>query len=76
MSKEMSPFVQVETAKLREKLNRLYGASRNTGTRGALRHFQDLWDLKELAMIERQSLVTVPQSWMDEVEKHEQVRLQ
>ncbi len=76
MHKEQSPFVEVETSKLREKLNRLYGAARNSGNRGGMRHFQDLWDLKELAMIERRSLVTVPQSWMEEVEKAETIRYQ
>ena len=76
MSKEMSPFLQVETAKLREKLNRIYGDSRSSGNRSTMMHFQNLWDLKELAMMERSQVVIVPQSWMDEVDKHEQIRLQ
>ncbi len=61
-------FVSIETAALKEKLNRLYVSMRQGRTQLQPRHFQDLWDLKELAMMESSTAVLVPASWLEEVE--------
>jgi hypothetical protein len=68
MNSDNSPFVQVETDSLRQKLNRFYGDRTAKGASN-LRHFQDLWDLKEMAMMERRNIMLVPQAWLEEVDK-------
>lgn len=57
-------FVQVKTDVLREKLNKFYG-----GANKQPRHFQDLWDLKEMAMMEQRKDLMVPSTWLDEVDQ-------
>lgn len=75
MNSEKNPFVQVETDSLRQKLNRFYGQRTAKGASN-LRHFQDLWDLKEMAMMERRNVMLVPQAWLEEVDNFDAGRNQ
>ena len=62
--------VVINTGNLREKLNSVYQAIKSGNHRsGTPRHFYDLWDLKELAMLEGHDTVTIPRGWLEEIEK-------
>jgi hypothetical protein len=56
-------------------LNRFYG-QRTAKSASNLRHFQDLWDLKEMAMMERRNVMLVPQAWLEEVDNFDAGRKQ
>lgn len=62
-------MVQVSTAELRIRLNRLYNRMRSASGQGDLGRFDYLWDLKELALMEGRPTVDVPETWLDEMEK-------
>lgn len=59
----------MDTPELRERLNRLYLLVRNVSTPERRRHFELLWDLKELALMERRLSVEVPESWLEDLEQ-------
>ena len=63
-------LVNVQTAELKEKLNRLYARMREATlpSRPDPEHFDTLWDLKELALLERRQSVDVPENWLAETE--------
>lgn len=64
-----SSDVSIETYVLKSRLNDAYVAMRSRGqTMSTVSHFQDLWDLKEQALIERKKTVTVPSGWLYQVE--------
>ena len=69
-------LVSVETTELKDRLNRLYSRMRSsTSTRRAeLGHFDSLWDLKELALLEHRQTVEVPETWLAETEEHDKLR--
>lgn len=61
--------VSIETYVLRSRLNEAYTALRERGeSMGSVNHFQDLWDLKERALLEHRESVTVPAGWLYQVE--------
>lgn len=63
-------LVTVSTSTLKERLNRLYDTRK--GQAKTISHsglFEYLWDLKELALMERKSSVEVPSTWLDELEE-------
>jgi hypothetical protein len=59
-------LVAVETAQLKERLNRLHKARTNKAAQTAA--LTDLWDLKELALLEGKPSVEVPRRWLDELD--------
>lgn len=60
-------LVSVNTAELKARLNRLYSVGKR-GRRTELGHFDYLWDLKELALMEGRQSVDVPETWLDEID--------
>lgn len=61
--------VSIETYALRSRLNDAYAALRKRGeSMACVSHFQDLWDLKERALLEHRDSVTVPSGWLYQVE--------
>lgn len=64
-------FIQIETKHLQEKLNQFYYNAGGVRSQAKPQCFHDLWDLKELAMLERRSTVEVPERWLQEVTKYE-----
>jgi hypothetical protein len=63
-------LVRVNTADLKERLNRFYKGMRSaTGKRLDTGRFDYLWDLKELALLEGRQSVDIPESWLEEIEK-------
>jgi hypothetical protein len=66
----------ISTSLLKDKLNLLY--SLPEFKRNAFRHeahFDTLWDLKEMALLEGRSAIEVPEDWMhvlDELEQEQQ----
>ncbi len=62
-------LVKVDLATLQNNLNKLF-ASKNR--RQLSRIYQDdfdyLWDLKELALLEKKQLVEVPGTWLSEMD--------
>lgn len=63
-------LVTVSTSTLKDRLNRLYDTRK--GQVKTISHsglFEYLWDLKELALMERKSSVEVPSTWLDELEE-------
>ncbi len=63
-------LVTVSTSTLKDRLNRLYDTRK--GQAKTISHsglFEYLWDLKELALMERKSSVEVPSTWLDELEE-------
>jgi hypothetical protein len=59
-------LVEVETTQLKERLNRLYKARMKKAAQTPA--LADLWDLKELALLEGKPSVEVPRRWLDELE--------
>ncbi len=63
-------LVKVNTADLKERLNRFYRGMRSaSGNRLDSGRFDYLWDLKELALMEGRQSIDVPESWLEEIEK-------
>ncbi len=63
-------LVTVSTSTLKDRLNRLYDTRKGhpkTISQSGL--FEYLWDLKELALMERKSSVEVPSTWLEELEE-------
>lgn len=79
-SAENKNLVRVQTSELKDKLNSLYGrmriaANSNSPTRAELGHFDSLWDLKELALLEHRQSVDVPETWLSETEQLDKQRV-
>lgn len=66
-----SKIVQIETKHLQAKLNQFYYGAGGVRSQARPQCFHDLWDLKELAMLEKRSTIDVPQGWLEEVAKFE-----
>ena len=63
-------LISVTTATLREKLNRIYDARRTSpSTLASSGLFDYLWEMKELALLERRQSVQVPTNWLEELEQ-------
>lgn len=65
--KNKENLVTVRTEQLKDRLNRVYSAVR--GKSGQINRFDYLWDLKELAVLEKRGSVQIPDTWLDELEK-------
>lgn len=63
----MTNSKMLNTDQLRERLNRIYSAMKSQGRQPA--RFYDLWDLKELALMNHQETVVVPSGWLEEIER-------
>lgn len=68
-----SSSITVSTNRLREKLNHAYQVIRSSQAQP--RHFDELWDLKELALMTAQESIVVPQSWMEDIERHCEIKM-
>jgi hypothetical protein len=65
--------VSIETGELKKRLTDAYANMRLRGQSPmSVKHFEDLWDIKEKALLERQSSVVVPSGWLTKID--EQVR--
>lgn len=63
-------LMTVKTEILRDKLNKLYDVLRvRPQAQTYWGRFSYLWDLKELALLERRESVQVPTQWLDEFEQ-------
>jgi hypothetical protein len=63
-------LMTVKTELLRDKLNKLYDVLRvRPQAQTYWGRFSYLWDLKELALLERRDSVQVPTQWLDEFEQ-------
>lgn len=72
MEKEIPPIVVVATSELRERLNHYYSLAKDSRQREfKADHFYDLWDLKELALLQEKDTVCVPAPWFDEIKSDE-----
>ena len=58
--------VTVTTNQLKDHLNKAYDVRRKKIAQ--LNSFENLWDLKEKALLEGKPSVDVPRTWMDELE--------
>jgi hypothetical protein len=69
-------LVSVQTTELKDRLNRIYSRTHSsTSTRGAeLGHFDSLWDLKELALLEHRQTLEVPETWLAEAVEQDHVK--
>lgn len=62
--------VSIETEVLRNQLNQAHAKLRSRGgSATAIKNFQDLWDINEKALLERESRVTVPTRWLAQIEE-------
>lgn len=59
----------MSTPQLRQRLNRLFTNNRIKGSEQRRRQFDLLWDVKELALMERRQSVEIPTGWLDELEQ-------
>jgi hypothetical protein len=63
-------LVTVSTETLKQRLNQMYDAMRASSRLGASSGlFEYLWDLKEVALLEKRGDVQVPNTWLEELEK-------
>ena len=71
MSNEKDRTVRIATSQLKQKLNAMYVRKHvKHGTlEPAFEKFNDLWDLKELALLERRESVDVPESWVAQMDE-------
>lgn len=58
----------IQTLQLHQRLNSLYQQLRYASSVQRRLQFDVLWDLKELALLERRQLVDIPSTWLDELE--------
>lgn len=61
--------VSLKTSDLRDRLNKIYVQMRSGKCQPDSKHFDYLWDLKELALMHGNNTVDVPASWLDELEE-------
>ncbi len=62
--------VSIETGVLKNRLTEVYENLRLRGKSAmAVKHFEDLWDIKEKALLERQQSVVVPSGWLSQIER-------
>lgn len=67
---QTSPEITVETCILKNRLTEAYTTLRAHGqSMSCVRHFQNLWDLKEQALVEQRDHVQVPSVWLRQVEQ-------
>jgi hypothetical protein len=59
-------LVTIATSALKERLNKIYNADRKKTAQ--LNSFEDLWDMKEMALLEGKASLQVPRVWLDELE--------
>jgi hypothetical protein len=64
MTQALSFKTIISCKDLKEKLSAAYPASRTR----SIPNFLDLWDLKELALMERQDKIEVPKSWLNSLD--------
>jgi hypothetical protein len=72
MSNEKDKTVRIATSQLKQKLNAMYvrkHVKKNGTLEPAFEKFNDLWDLKELALLERRESVDVPESWVAQMDE-------
>jgi hypothetical protein len=58
-------LIIVETAALKERLNKVYKARSG---KSEPKSFDHLWDLKELALLEGKDSIEVPKPWLEELD--------
>jgi len=59
-------LVTITTSSLKEQLNRLYETSHGKAAR--LDAFDQLWDLKEKALLEGKPSIDVPRNWLEQLD--------
>lgn len=59
----------METPQLHQRLNRIYRTMRDSSSLEQRKLFAILWDLKELALLERRQSVEVPGAWLEQLEQ-------
>ena len=65
-----SNLVSIPTDHLRDRLNRIFVAVRgNPRSHSHWGRFDYLWDLKEVAVLEKRNSVQIPDTWLDELER-------
>ena len=68
-----SQLVAVDVSILKTSLNKVYadlhGRGQGAGLKASVKDevFQYLWDLKEMALLEKRSVVELPQEWLDQL---------
>ncbi|HEY9773424.1 MAG TPA: hypothetical protein V6C81_06405 [Planktothrix sp.] len=58
-------LIVVQTSTLKERLNTVY---KTRGGKGEPKSFANLWDLKELALLEGKDSIEVPKPWLEELD--------
>lgn len=62
--------VSIETGVLKNRLTAAYENLRMNGqSMTAVRNFEDLWDIKERALLEKQQSVIVPSGWLSQLDE-------
>jgi hypothetical protein len=62
--------VSIETGVLKDKLTTAYANLRQSGqSMMSVKHFEDLWDIKERALLEKQASVIVPSGWLSHLDE-------
>jgi hypothetical protein len=62
-------MISVDTSQLKEKLNRMFTAMHGSkADRSNDRVFDQLWDLKELAILEGKKTIELPSQWLSELD--------
>jgi hypothetical protein len=59
-------LVTITTSSLKEQLNKLYESNHGKAVR--LEAFDQLWDLKEKALLEGKPSIDVPRNWLDQLD--------
>jgi hypothetical protein len=60
-------WINLDTITLRDMLNRFYNEVKDSGDERIRQRFADLWDLKENALVDKQSSVSVPSAWLQDI---------
>lgn len=62
--------VSIETGVLQRRLTKVYESLQSRGESAmAVKHFEDLWDIKEKALLERLPSVVVPSGWLSQIDE-------
>jgi hypothetical protein len=61
--------ISIKVTELNSRLNRVYDSLRKREQGSRMPKFAELWDLKEMAMMQAREEILIPGAWLNELEQ-------
>jgi hypothetical protein len=68
--------ISIKVTELNSRLNRVYDSLRKKEEGSRMPKFAELWDLKEMAMLQAREEVVIPGGWLQELEHPDMLRVE